>query len=199
MKFYPVHDPSGPILVDRHIHRDDRGAFVECYQGPRYRAAGIDESFVQVNLSYSVVGVLRGLHFQHPHPQGKLVSVTRGEVFDVAVDIRIGSPTFARWAGFRLSAANGRQLYVPPDFAHGFLALSDEVDLVYQCTEVYDPASEHTLVWNDPDVAIDWPMRVPVLSEKDEAGLTLEQLREAGNLPVYATAGVGAGFGSELG
>ena len=185
MKFYPIHEPSGPILVDRDIRRDSRGAFVECYQAPRYRAAGMDEEFVQVNCSRSLLGVLRGLHFQHPRPQGKLVSVTRGEVFDVAVDIRVGSPTFARWIGVRLSAENGRQLYVPPDFAHGFVALSDEVDLVYQCTEVYDPGREHTLVWDDPDVSIDWPLRTPVLSAKDEAGLTLAQLRAAGRLPVY--------------
>jgi dTDP-4-dehydrorhamnose 3,5-epimerase len=185
MKFYPIHEPSGPILVDREIHRDTRGAFVECYQAPRYRAAGIDEDFVQVNCSRSLFGVLRGLHFQYPRPQGKLVSLTRGEVFDVAVDIRVGSPTFARWIGVRLSAENGRQLYVPPDFAHGFIALSDEVDLVYQCTALYEPSHEHTLLWNDPAASIDWPLRTPVLSPKDEAGLTLEQLRAAGRLPEF--------------
>jgi dTDP-4-dehydrorhamnose 3,5-epimerase len=185
MKFYPIHEPSGPILVDREIHRDTRGAFVECYQAPRYRAAGIEDEFVQVNCSRSFLGVLRGLHFQHPRPQAKLVSVTRGEVFDVAVDIRVGSPTFARWIGVRLSAENARQLYVPPDFAHGFVALSDEVDLVYHCTDLYDPGREHTLVWDDPDVAIDWPLRTPVLSHKDEAGSTLEQLRAAGRLPEF--------------
>jgi dTDP-4-dehydrorhamnose 3,5-epimerase len=185
MKFEPILDPAGPILIHRQVHRDSRGAFVECYHAPRYREAGIAEAFVQINCSRSRTRVLRGLHFQLPHAQGKLVSVTRGEVFDVAVDIRLGSPTFGRSVTVRLSAENGRQLYVPPDFAHGFLTLSVEADVVYQCTDLYHPEGEHTLRWDDPLLAIDWPLHRPLVSEKDEAGLTLEELKRAGRLPTH--------------
>ncbi len=178
-------DPLGPILFRRRVHRDERGAFVESYHERRYRDMGLDVRFVQSNCSTSHRGVLRGLHFQHPNPQGKLVSVTHGEVFDVAVDIRVGSPTWGRWYGVRLSAANGLQLWVPPDFAHGFVALSETADLSYHCTAPYDPESEHTLVWNDPAIAIDWPVAEPVLSPKDRAGETLAELRAAGNLPSF--------------
>jgi dTDP-4-dehydrorhamnose 3,5-epimerase len=132
--------------------------------------------------------VLRGLHFQHPQPQGKLVSVTRGTAFDVAVDIRIGSPCFGRWIAVRLSSDNGRQLYVPPDFAHGFLALSDPVDLLYQCTAPYLPAAERTLRWDDPDVGIDWPQEQPLLSDKDALGSTLATLEREAALPSYGTS-----------
>jgi dTDP-4-dehydrorhamnose 3,5-epimerase len=185
MEFEPILDPAGPILIHRPVHRDPRGAFVECYHAPRYREAGIAETFVQINCSRSRTRVLRGLHFQRPHAQGKLVSVTRGEVFDVAVDIRLGSPTFGRSVTVHLSAENGRQLYVPPDFAHGFLTLSIEADVVYQCTDLYHPAGEHTLRWDDPLLAIDWPLHRPLVSAKDEAGLTLEELERAGRLPTF--------------
>jgi dTDP-4-dehydrorhamnose 3,5-epimerase len=183
MEFEPILDPKGPILIHRQVHRDSRGAFVECYHAPRYHEAGITETFVQANCSRSRAKVLRGLHFQRPHAQGKLVSVTRGEVFDVAVDIRLGSPTFARVVTVRLSAENGKQLYIPPDFAHGFLTLSVEADVTYHCTDLYHPDGEHTLRWDDPRLVIDWPVGQPIVSEKDEAGLTLDELERAGRLP----------------
>ncbi len=183
MQLEPIHDPRGPVLVHRDVHRDERGAFVESWHEERYREAGIDRRFVQVNCSRSVRGVLRGLHFQHPRAQGKLVSVTRGRVFDVAVDIRPDSPSFGRWVGVELSGENGRQLWVPPDFAHGFVTLSDEADLLYHCTDLYDPGFEQTLVWNDPEVAVEWPLDRPVLSDKDAAGRTLAELRREGALP----------------
>lgn len=180
-----IFDPVGPILFRRTVHRDARGAFVEDYHEARYRDLGLDARFVQVNRSTSKRGVLRGLHFQNPGAQGKLVSVSRGEVFDVAVDIRVGSPTFGRWYGVDLSANNGLQLWVPPDFAHGFVALSDEADLSYHCTDVYRPEAEHTLIWSDPKLAIEWPVSAPSLSEKDAAGRTLADLEAEGCLPRY--------------
>jgi dTDP-4-dehydrorhamnose 3,5-epimerase len=181
----PILDPIGPILFHRQVHRDHRGAFVESYHERRYEELGFRVRFVQTNCSTTVKGVLRGLHFQHPAAQGKLVSVTRGAVYDVAVDIRAGSPTFGRWYGVELSADNGRQLWMPPDFAHGFVALSDEADLLYHCTAHYDPVSERTLRWDDPTVAVEWPMEDPVLSPKDEAGLSLRRLAEKDLLPIY--------------
>ncbi|MDX1393405.1 MAG: dTDP-4-dehydrorhamnose 3,5-epimerase [Gemmatimonadota bacterium] len=180
-----IDDPRGPLLFEREIHSDERGAFLEDYHEERYRTLGFEARFVQTNRSTSRGGVLRGLHYQHPGGQGKLVSVTRGTVFDVAVDIRTGSPTFGRWYGVELSADNGRQLWIPPDFAHGFLALSDEADLLYHCTDFYDPASEHTLAWDDPSVGIEWPGRDPILSPKDREGLTLEALTLVGHLPSW--------------
>lgn len=186
-------DPPGPVLFEREIHSDERGAFLEDYHEERYRSLGFDARFVQTNRSASRAGVLRGLHFQHPSAQGKLVSVTRGSLFDVAVDIRVGSPTFGRWYGVELSAENGRQLWIPPDFAHGFLALSDQADLLYHCTGFYDAVSEHTLAWDDPAVGIDWPRRDPILSPKDREGLTLEELAATGQLPRWPDAATGAG------
>lgn len=183
MQLEPILEPRGPILVHRDVHRDERGAFVESWHEARYREAGIDQRFVQVNCSRSVRGVLRGLHFQNPSAQGKLVSVTRGRVFDVAVDIRPDSPSFGRWVGVELSDENGRQLWIPPDFAHGFVTLSDEADLLYHCTELYDAGSEHTLAWDDPEVAVEWPLERPIISDKDAAGRTLEELRRDGALP----------------
>lgn len=180
-----IYDPIGPILFRRTVHRDSRGSFVEDYHEKRYQDIGLDVRFVQMNRSTSLRGVLRGLHFQNPGAQGKLVSVSRGEVFDVAVDIRVGSPTFGRWYGVHLSANNGLQLWVPPDFAHGFAALSDEADLSYQCTDLYRPEADHTLIWDDRDVGIEWPLSAPLLSDKDAAGLTLAELEAAGRLPLY--------------
>lgn len=184
-----VRDPVGPLIVHRDVHRDARGAFVESWHERRYREVGIDARFVQVNCSRSVRGVLRGLRFQHPHPQGKLVAVTRGEVFDVAVDIRVGSPSFGRWVGVRLSAENGLQLWVPPDFAHGFVALTAEAHLLYHCTSLYRPEAERTLLWSDPEVAIEWPVERPMLSDRDAAGEPLAALRARGALPRYGSGG----------
>lgn len=181
----PILNPPGPILFRRRVYRDERGAFVESYHEGRYHDLGLEIRLVQTNCSTSVRGVLRGLHFQHPHAQGKLVSVVRGSVYDVAVDIRVGSPSFGEWYGVELSADNGLQLWVPPDFAHGFLALSEEADVLYHCTELYDPVSERTLKWDDPTIGVDWPLADPLISSKDEVGWTLRRLQLKGLLPVY--------------
>jgi dTDP-4-dehydrorhamnose 3,5-epimerase len=176
----------GVLIVEPRVFADARGFFKETYERNRYREAGITPEFVQDNLSRSEAGVVRGLHFQRPHGQGKLVRVTRGEVFDVAVDIRVGSPRFGRWFGVRLSAEDQRQVYIPPDFAHGFVALGGGADFCYKCTEYYHPESEHTLRWNDPEIAIAWPVEAPVLSEKDRDGESLAELEARGVLPEYA-------------
>ncbi len=166
----------GLLLVELEIHRDDRGSFVELYRRDRYVAAGIPAELVQHSFSTSRRGVLRGMHYQLARPQGKLVTVTRGEVFDVAVDVRRGSPTFGRWAGTWLSAASGHQLWIPPGFAHGFLTLSDEADLAYQCSHPYDPDDERAIHWDDDALAIAWPFaraRDPIVSPRDAAASTL--------------------------
>lgn len=160
---------EGLVLVEPKLYTDGRGFFLESYKESEFAAAGIDGRFVQDNHSLSRKNVLRGLHFQRaPKAQGKLVRVIKGTVWDVAVDIRKESPTFKRWHGIELSAENGLMLYIPPGFAHGFLALSDEVHLIYKCTEEYDAALDAGVRWNDPDLAVDWPVKEPVLSPKDE-------------------------------
>jgi dTDP-4-dehydrorhamnose 3,5-epimerase len=157
------------LIIEPRVFRDDRGFFVETYHAPRYRAAGIDADFIQDNHSRSVRGTLRGLHWQTaPHPQAKLVRVLDGEILDVAVDIRAGSPTLGRWAAVTLSADNFRQLFVPAGFAHGFLVLSERADIEYKCSDIYDPASERGLMWNDPELGIDWPTVTPILSARDQ-------------------------------
>jgi len=172
-------------VIEPRVYRDDRGAFFEAWHEQRYAALGINESFVQDNISRSGYGVLRGLHFQHPHGQGKLVQVLEGEVFDVAVDVRAGSPRFGRWAGVTLSSDNGLQCWIPQGFAHGFCVTSDRAVFAYKCTAYYDPDSEHTLCWNDPDVGIDWPITAPELSAKDRDGALLKGLT-ADQLPAYS-------------
>jgi len=168
----------GVKIIEPRIHGDERGFFVETFQADRYRAAaGIDLPFVQDNHSRSPRGVLRGLHAQRLRPQGKLVRVARGEVFDVAVDIDPVSPTFGRWVGEILSDRNQRQLWVPPGYAHGFVVLSEIADFEYKCTDYYFPDDEIGLLWNDPKVGIDWPIRTPQLSEKDERLPTLDQIK----------------------
>src|SRR4051794_32401551 len=147
---------------------------METYHLERFREAGIGAPFVQDNHSRSARGVLRGLHYQEPNPQGKLVRCTRGELFDVAVDIRIGSPTFGRWYGTELSESNRRQLWIPPGFAHGFCALTDAADLVYKCTAFYDAASDRVIRWNDPAIGIAWPVTTPLLSAKDAGAPRLQ-------------------------
>ena len=158
---------GGLKLIEPPVFADPRGFFLESYHGPRYAAAGIDATFVQDNFSQSLRGTLRGLHYQIRHPQAKLVQVIRGEVFDVAVDLRPGSPTFGRWAGFHLSGANHHQLFLPAGFAHGFAVLSDQALFHYKCTDIYHPEDEGGLLWCDPDIGIDWPLEKPILSAKD--------------------------------
>ncbi|WP_067100122.1 dTDP-4-dehydrorhamnose 3,5-epimerase [Marinomonas atlantica] len=166
------------VIIEPKIFGDERGFFLETFQAERYQEmAGIDLPFVQDNHSRSGKNVLRGLHFQKSKPQGKLVRVVRGEVFDVAVDIRPDSPTYGQWAGVLLSEDNKRQFWVPPGLAHGFVVLSDIADFEYKCTDYYDPSDEGCLIWNDASVGIEWPNGIePILSAKDELGLTLEQL-----------------------
>ena len=176
---------AGVRIIDAPRFDDERGWFAELWNARRYAAAGLDVRFVQDNVSYSRRGVLRGMHFQSPTPQGKLVCVLAGSVFDVVVDVRIGSPTFGRWFGSELSGANRRQLYVPEGCAHGFLVLSDEAYVHYDCTAEYDPAGDRSLVWNDPDVAIEWPVAPTIVSGKDSAAPSLRTLIDTGVLPAW--------------
>lgn len=164
--------PAGLVLITPDVFEDSRGYFFETYHEERFRRAGIEHRFVQDNQSGSTRGVLRGLHAQLVRPQGKLVRVASGAVFDVALDIRPASPAFGSWAGIELSADNRRQLWIPPGFAHGFCALSDVAEVVYKCTELYDRDDEIGVRWNDPAIGIDWPIADPLLSDKD-AGLPL--------------------------
>ena len=160
----------GVVIVESKTFRDDRGYFLETWHQARYQAAGLPATFVQDNLSYSAPGVLRGLHFQEPSAQGKLVSVLQGRAYDVAVDIRLGSPTFGQWVGVILEGGECRQLYIPEGFAHGFVVVGDVPALFsYKCTAFYDPNSEGSVVWNDSDLGIDWPVREPILAAKDKA------------------------------
>lgn len=182
MKFIETSLP-GVLLIEPQVFADDRGFFMETYHFDRFRAHGIDATFVQDNHSRSARGVLRGLHYQEPQPQGKLVRCTRGALFDVAVDIRVGSPTFARWFGAELSESNRLMLWVPPGFAHGFCALTDDADLVYKCTALYSRENDRAILWSDPDIGIDWPVSAPRLSPKDAAA---PPLSTAAPLPRYA-------------
>lgn len=177
----------GVLLLKPPIFRDDRGFFRETWRAERYAEVGIADRFVQDNVSLSTRGVLRGLHFQVSHPQGKLVSVLHGEVWDVAVDLRDGSPTFGRWVGYSLSAENGWQLWIPKGFAHGFMVTSAEAIFAYKCTEVYRPEAEATLLWCDPDLDIKWPAGRPHVSAKDEEGAGLREIAEM-RLPPFAAA-----------
>ena len=174
----------GVLLIEPKVFGDSRGFFLESYHHQRYAEAGIDAVFVQDNHSRSSHGVLRGLHYQVRHPQGKLVSVVAGEVFDVAVDIRSGSPHFGKWFGCVLSAENHRQLWVPPGFAHGFCTLSETADFLYKCTDYYHPEDEGGVLWNDPDLAIAWPVASPALSAKDQSFAAVA-MTEKERLPVY--------------
>jgi dTDP-4-dehydrorhamnose 3,5-epimerase len=173
----------GVLLVEPEVFQDARGFFLETYHREKYAAAGIDATFVQDNHSHSARHTLRGLHAQRSRAQGKLVRAVSGEMFDVAVDIRVGSPSFGRWTGAVLSGTNFRQLYIPPGFAHGFCVLSDEVDVEYKCTDLYVPGDEITVAWNDPEIGIDWPVRAPILSAKDKDAPPLSQMRD--RLPRY--------------
>jgi dTDP-4-dehydrorhamnose 3,5-epimerase len=160
---------EGVVILEPHVYEDNRGYFMETYQEARYRDLGISSRFVQDNLSFSRKGALRGLHYQYPHAQDKLVQVIRGEIFDVAVDIRRGSPTFGQWASALLSDKNHRQLFVPGVFAHGFCVLSETAYVLYKCSNYYSPETERGILWSDPDLAIQWPIQGPLVSPKDTA------------------------------
>jgi dTDP-4-dehydrorhamnose 3,5-epimerase len=175
LKVVPTAIPD-VLVVEPAVFRDGRGHFLETWHAERYRAAGIPDAFVQDNRSRSVRGTLRGLHAQRSKPQGKLVQVVAGEVFDVAVDLRRGSPTYGRWVGVTLSADSFRQMWVPAGFAHGFCVTSDTADVEYKCTAPYDAADELRIAWDDPDLAITWPVASPALSPKDAAAPRLSAL-----------------------
>jgi len=174
---------KGVVLVEPDVFNDPRGYFLETYHAGRYAEGGIPGPFVQDNFSHSVRGTLRGLHYQLKRVQGKLVMALEGRIFDVAVDIRKGSPTFGRWVGVELSGENKRQLYIPPGFAHGFCVLSETADVLYKCTDVYSREDERGIIWNDPALAIAWPVTAPLLSEKDRAYKRLSEM--AGELPPH--------------
>ena len=176
---------DGCLVIEPVVHGDARGFFYESFNAQRFAEAGLALEFVQTNVSRSAHGVLRGLHHQWPNPQGKLVSVLEGEVYDVAVDIRVGSPTFGRWAAAILSAENKRHFWIPPGFAHGFAVLSENATFVYQCTAAYDRAADAAIRWNDAELAIDWPLAHPSLSDKDRNAPFLAEV-PAEKLPVYA-------------
>ncbi|MEV8521837.1 dTDP-4-dehydrorhamnose 3,5-epimerase [Dyella marensis] len=168
----------GVLVIEPQVFGDARGFFYESYNEARFRDAGIDARFVQSNVSRSAKGVLRGLHYQWPHPQGKFVSVLEGEVFDVAVDIRRGSPHFGQWFGAMLTAENKRHMWIPEGFAHGFCVVSDYATFSYQCTALYDAKADAGVLWNDPAIGIDWPIAEPQLSDKDLKAPLLKDVPE---------------------
>lgn len=168
----------GVLLIAPDWFSDPRGFFMETYHQEKYREAGICATFRQDNHSRSVGPVIRGLHYQLDHPQGKLVFAATGEIFDVAVDIRRGSPFFGKWVGTVLSAQNHLQLYIPEGFAHGFAVLSDTADVIYKCTEVYTPGDDRGILWNDPTIGVDWPVKAPLLSRKDMENVKLGDVPE---------------------
>ncbi len=167
---------AGVLIIEPKVFGDARGFFLETFNAKRYAEAGIIESFVQDNHSHSAKGVLRGLHFQKQYPQGKLVKVTQGSVFDVAVDIRQNSPTYGQWVGITLSAEKHTQFYVPPGLAHGFCVISETADFHYKCTEYYHPEDEGSIRWDDPEIGIQWPVTEPVLSDKDSNAMYFKDL-----------------------
>ena len=175
----------GAVVIEPQVFGDARGFFYESYNEAKYREAGIDRRFVQSNVSRSARGVLRGLHYQWPNPQGKLVSVLEGEVYDVAVDVRRGSPTFGRWAGVMLTADNHRHFWIPEGFAHGFCVLSEFATFSYQCTALYDREGDAGIRWNDADIGIAWPVSAPLLSDKDTHAPFLKDA-PAERLPLFA-------------
>ncbi len=183
MKITPTAIPE-VLLVEPDLFGDARGFFMETWHAGKYAEQGLDVSFVQDNHSRSRHRVLRGLHYQLKQPQGKLVRVTAGRVFDVAVDIRRGSPTFGRWVGMELNDEDHRQLYVPPGFAHGFSVLSESADFLYKCTDFYLPEDEHGILWNDPEIGIQWPGNDFLISDKDRENRLLKEL-DAADLPRY--------------
>lgn len=175
---------SGVLILEPRVFEDQRGFFMETFHKEKYEKAGITVEFVQDNFSFSQKNTLRGLHYQHPHGQAKLVHVAQGAVFDVAVDIRLGSPTFGKWTGVELSAANRRQLFIPPGFAHGFVVLSDTASFVYKCSDFYFPDCEAGIIFSDPQLAIRWPGGNFLLSPKDQQYPVLQHIAP-GDLPRY--------------
>lgn len=169
---------AGAVVIEPCVFGDDRGFFLESWNRKAFKELGLDLDFVQDNHSRSARGVLRGLHFQNPVPQGKLVRVVSGRAWDVAVDLRRSSPSFGQWYGVELSSKNKRMFWVPEGFAHGFVSLEDDTDFLYKCTQLYQPAHEHSLLWNDPEVGIDWPLEgiEPLLSAKDKDAKRLSQI-----------------------
>lgn len=185
MKVTPSELPE-VLRIELDEYRDDRGSFVETFNESRFEAAGIPGRFRQHNLSRSRKNALRGLHYQLHRPQGKLIQCIHGQVLDVAVDVRVGSPTFGRWVGVELSEAPATLLWIPPGFAHGFCAVSESAALHYLCTELYDPADDRGILWSDPDLGITWPLANPLLSERDRKLPTLAAARQQGLLPALA-------------
>lgn len=175
----------GVLVIDPDMFKDNRGFFMETYHQVKYTEWGIDCVFVQDNFSHSRRGTLRGLHYQLHHPQAKLIYVINGEIFDIAVDIRRGSPTFGRWAGTYLSGENNRQIFIPEGFAHGFCVLSETADVIYKCTDFYAPDDEYGVLWSDSFIGIGWPVKRPILSKKDSQYMGLNEIPEA-DLPVYS-------------
>jgi dTDP-4-dehydrorhamnose 3,5-epimerase len=167
---------EGVLIIEPKVFMDNRGFFMETYNRNRYIKVGINTLFVQDNLSYSVWGTVRGLHYQIKHPQAKLIQVITGEIFDVAVDIRPGSPTFGKWTGVHLSDRNRRQLFIPGGFAHGFCVLSETAHFLYKCSDFFAPDDEGGIIWSDPDIDIDWPVEDPIVSEKDKQLQRLAEL-----------------------
>ena len=185
MKVTPTRLPEVQV-IEPQIFVDERGWFREDFRDTRFEEHGLPTRFRQENQSYSKRGVLRGLHYQMAHPQGKLITCVSGEVFDVAVDIRHGSPTFRQWVGVQLSGDNPRQLWIPPGFAHGFCVLSDSARVSYKCTDVYVPSDERGLLWCDPELSITWPIQDPILSAKDRANRPLRD--SSSQLPEYVAS-----------
>ncbi|VAW65761.1 dTDP-4-dehydrorhamnose 3,5-epimerase [hydrothermal vent metagenome] len=182
MKITPAEIPE-ILIIEPDVYGDSRGFFMETWNQKIYAECGLDVDFVQDNYSRSEQGVLRGLHYQLEKPQGKLVRVSNGVVFDVAVDVRVGSPTFSQYCAIELSADNFKQLYIPPGFAHGFCVLSESADFIYKCTDFYAPEYEHGILWNDPAISIEWPATDFKISEKDANNKLLKDM--SGQLPVY--------------
>ncbi|GJQ58399.1 MAG: dTDP-4-dehydrorhamnose 3,5-epimerase [Candidatus Scalindua sp. AMX11] len=174
----------GVLLIEPKVFKDSRGFFMETFHKGKYEEGGIDQDFVQDNYSHSSSGTLRGLHYQLKHPQGKLVYVITGEIFDVAVDIRYGSPTFGQWGGFTLSSENRRQVYIPEGFAHGFCVLSESADVLYKCTDVYKPDDEYGIMWSDQTMSIEWPVIKPNVSDKDRQYSELREI-PSHHLPLF--------------
>ena len=183
MKIIPT-DIEGLVLVEPRRFGDDRGYFMETFHQDRYGQSGIKQAFVQDNFSFSIKNTLRGLHFQIRRPQAKLVQVLSGKIFDVVVDLRSGSATFGQWTGLALSEDNGRQLYIPEGFAHGFVVLSDVADVIYKCTDFYAPGDEYGILWSDPGIGIEWPVTQPILSDKDRQAPPLSRV-PVDHLPTF--------------
>jgi dTDP-4-dehydrorhamnose 3,5-epimerase len=179
-------DLKDVILVEPDVHQDQRGHFLELYHAQKFTDGGITCCFLQDNYSKSIRGTLRGLHYQLKNPQGKLIVVVEGTIFDVALDIRRGSPSFGKWYGIELSAENKRQLYIPPGFAHGFCVLSTQAGVVYKCTNFYSPEDERGIIWNDRTIGITWPLQNPLVSLKDQSYQSLADSKS--ELPFYGTA-----------